>query len=269
MVAPGYNPGVHPIAFELGPIRIHWYGIMVAVGVLAGLWTSLARARRTGLPTQPLVDMAPWVVIGGLIGARALFVVMFWREFFAEAPVWEVFMIYHGGLVFYGGVLGGVLAGLIYAHVKRLPVWRTADVIAPGVLLGYAFGRIGCFLNGCCYGRACELPWAVRFPAEHETGGLPVHPTQLYEAVWALVGFLVLDQFYGRRRVDGWVTGLTLVIYAVCRSVVELFRGDYPAAKYVCGLTPGQLGSIPVLVFGLLILLLRKPGERPELIQGR
>ena len=132
--------------------------------------------------------------MAGLLGARALYVISYWEEGFAGKPWYEVFMIHHGGLVFYGGLIGAVLTSVVYVKWKRLPPMKVGDALAPSIALGHVFGRIGCFLNGCCFGSACSLPWAVRFPAEHQTAGQPVHPSQLYEAGLNLLLYAGLEK---------------------------------------------------------------------------
>ncbi len=140
---------MHPIALRLGPLTIHWYGVMIALAFLAGLWTATLRARREKIPADRIADLTLWLMVGGIIGARFAYVTTYWREEFADQRWTEVFMIQHGGLVYYGGFIGASIAGLIYIHWKKLPFWKTADVMAPSIALGSVFGRAGCLLNGC------------------------------------------------------------------------------------------------------------------------
>jgi phosphatidylglycerol:prolipoprotein diacylglycerol transferase len=240
---------VQKIAFEFGPLTIHWYGVFVAAGFLLGLWSAGRRAGRAGLAAETVYDLGPWLVVGALAGARAWYVVSYWEEAFADQSLWEVVMLRRGGLVFYGGLVGASVAYLIVARVRRLPVWSLADVLAPSIALGQCLGRLGCLMTGCCYGSACAWPWAIRFPADHETRGQPVHPTQLYEAGASLVLFAALAWFHPRKRFDGQVFALYLVLYAVMRGTVELFRGDY-AQRWGGWLTPGQMMSAMMLVVG-------------------
>jgi phosphatidylglycerol:prolipoprotein diacylglycerol transferase len=178
-------------------------------------------------------------------------------------------MIQHGGLVYYGGLIGATLAGLIAIHWKKLPLWKTADVLAPSIALGSVFGRIGCLLNGCCYGRACALPWAVSYPAgQAATGvpfGVPLHPTQIYDALLNLLLYGFLAWLFRRKKFDGQVFATYLLGYAVTRSVVEWFRGDYTAGHQHFGLTPAQLVSVPIFFTGLAlaVLLSRRPPGIP------
>ncbi|MEY4916408.1 MAG: Phosphatidylglycerol--prolipoprotein diacylglyceryl transferase, partial [Verrucomicrobiota bacterium] len=147
---------MHPIAFQLGSLPVRWYGVMMALGFLAGLWTATRRARRVKM-------------FGSIAGARTVYVTTYWKQEFASQPFSEIFMVQHGGLVFYGGLIGAALAGSGYLAWKKLPVWKIADILAPSIALGSVFGRIGCLMNGCCYGYPCDLPWAIHFPADHAT----------------------------------------------------------------------------------------------------
>lgn len=224
---------------------------------MVGLWTASRRSLREGISGETIADLGPWLIIGAIVGARLLYVVSYWREQFADQPFSEIFMIQHGGLVFYGGFIGSTLAYLLYCRLKQLPLRKVADILAPSVSLGHAFGRIGCLLNGCCYGRACSLPWSIRYPVGNSAQAptFPVHPTQIYEALLNLGLYAGLAWVYRRKKFDGQVLAYYLIGYAVIRSTVELFRGDYPAYQYLGGwFTPAHWVSLPMLVVGLILL---------------
>ena len=244
---------MHPIAFHLGPLTIHWYGVMIALAFLAGLWTATRRARRENISSERIGDVVLWIMVGGILGARTVYVATYWKDEFAGQPLSEIFMIQHGGLVYYGGFIGATIAGIIYIRWKKLPLWKIADVLAPSIALGNVFGRIGCLLNGCCYGRVCSLPWAIRFPSGHPTGGLPVHPTEIYDALNNFILYLLLAWLFRRKKFDGEVFATYLVGYAVTRTIMEYFRGDYPPDQIHLGLTPGELISIPIFIIGLVL----------------
>jgi phosphatidylglycerol:prolipoprotein diacylglycerol transferase len=258
---------VHPIAFHLGPLTIHWYGIMIAVAFLVGLWTASRRAPRENISGERIADIVLWLMAGGILGARLVYVTTYWKDEFADQPLSEIFMIQHGGLVYYGGLIGASLAGFIYIRWKKLPLWKVADVLAPSIALGNFFGRIGCFFNGCCYGYPAHLPWAVQFPNQSyawyqqyqqglvgKTGpSLPVHPTELYDAVNNVLLYLLLAWLFRRKKFDGQVFATYLVGYAITRTIMEYFRGDYPSDHIHYGLTPGMLVSIPILIVGLAL----------------
>lgn len=254
---------MHPIAFHLGPLTVHWYGILLAVAFLLGLWTAARRAPRTGIAPEKISDASLWLILGAILGARILYIATYWRESFAGEPFWELFMIQRGGLVYYGGLFGASLAGIIFCLRHKLAIWKVGDVFAPSIALGYVLGRIGCLMNGCCFGRACELPWAIRFPAEHSTGGALLHPTQIYDSLLNLALYAGLAWLYRRKKFDGQVFAAYLMCYAITRSIVEAFRGDYSAAHRHAGLTPAHLVSIGIFVTGAaLFFFLRQRAER-------
>jgi phosphatidylglycerol:prolipoprotein diacylglycerol transferase len=259
---------VHPIALQFGAFTITWYGVMVASGFLAGFWAAARRAPRAGLTGETILDFAPWLIIGAIAGGRTLYVVTYWREQFAGGPWWEIFMVHHGGLVFYGGLIGASLACILGVRLGRLALWRVADVFAPSIALGYVFGRIGCLLNGCCFGRACALPWAVTYPVGHAThpvgeAVVAVHPVQVYDSLLNLGLFLALEWFFRHRKFDGQVFALYLLGFAVTRSIAEIFRGDYTDAHLHSGLTPGHLVSIGIFATGVVFfIVLRRAAKR-------
>lgn len=256
---------------QIGSLSIHWYGILVAMGFLAGLWTASRRSPANEIPAETVLDAGPWLIIGSILGARALYVFTFWREEFAGQPFLNMFMVWRGGLVFYGGLIGACLATILFARLKKISLWKLADILAPSIALGYVFGRIGCLMNGCCYGRACEMPWAIRYPAGHDTHAIgaaatPVHPTQIYDSLLSLVLYLGLAWLYRRKKFDGQVFALYLLAYACLRSLVELFRGDYPSHQRLLSglLTPAHLVSAGIFVAGaVLFWILRKRRSVP------
>lgn len=256
---------MHPIAFQLGSFTVHWYGVMMALAFVFGLWTASRRGLRDGIAPEKVLDIGPWLIIGTILGARTLHVITYWKEEFANQPLREIFMVQHGGLVFYGGLIGASLACILYVRLKKVPLWKMADILAPSIALGYVFGRMGCLLNGCCYGKACEMPWAIRYPVGHETHPVsgpatPVHPTQIYDSLLSLGLYLGLAWLYRRKKFDGQVFATYLMCYAVTRSIVEIFRGDYSQVHLHNGLTPAHLISIAILATGIgLFVLLRRP----------
>jgi len=228
---------------------------MVALGFLAGLWTASRRGLGAGIAADRILDLGPWLIIGTILGARTLYVVSYWREEFAGEPITEVFKVWRGGLVFYGGLIGASLGCVLYVRLKNLPLWKVADTVAPSIALGNVFGRIGCLMNGCCYGRECHLPWAITFPPGSRPAppGVPLHPTQIYDSLLNLGLYLGLAWLYRCKKFDGQVFAAYLVGYALFRSVVEVFRGDYPQHYLGGWATPAQVVSIGVLSAGVLL----------------
>ena len=253
------------VAFNVGSWPVYWYGVLVALGFIAGLWTAGRRGMRDGLPAEKIMDTGPWLIIGAVIGARTLHVITYWRQEFASQPIIEIFNLRQGGLVFYGGLIGATVATVFFLRWKKLPLWKTADAIAPSIALGSAFGRIGCLMNGCCWGRPTNLPWAIHFPPTHETLGVGVHPTEIYAALCNFGLYLGLAWWYRRKKFNGQVFALYLVGYAILRSFVEIFRGDYAPSEYIFGvLTPAQFASIFILAAGLILLWRLHPPREPQ-----
>ena len=289
---------MHPIAFHLGSLPVRWYGVMMALAFFAGLWTATRRARLANVSGDVIADVTLWLMAGSILGARFVYVTTYWKQEFADQPFSEIFMIQHGGLVYYGGLIGATVSGIGYMFWKKLPVWKIADIIAPSIALGSVFGRIGCLLNGCCYGRACDLPWAITFtnPPAHELSGtplnVPLHPTEIYDALLNFILYLALAWLFRRAwktRMEDWgwkieerqrakspssilhppasfadgqIFALYLIGYSVCRSIVEFFRGDYPADHIYAGVfTSAQLLSVPILLAGVALWFWRRQND--------
>jgi len=258
-----------PIAFKIGGFAIYWYGILVAGGFMAGLWTASRRCVLDKLDGKAISDLGVWIIIAGMLGARAMHVVTYWDALYAGKPLWQVLDFRGGGLVFYGGFIGAALAVILYTrfHGKQ-PLWKIADAFAPSIPLGHALGRVGCLMYGCCFGAVCDLPWAVQFPAYSPAydalGQAPgdaahsvhVHPTQIYSVLLnaALYGGLVW--LYRRKRFDGQVFAVYLVGYSLNRFAVEFFRGDYPAEQLWLGwMKPGQQLSLFLVPIGIALFV--------------
>lgn len=259
---------MHPIAIHFWNFPIHWYGILVATGFLLGLWTASRRAWRSGIFADAVMDFAPWLMAGVIAGARILHVVTYWKDDFSRQPWTEIFMIQRGGLVFYGGFFGATIAALIYTRRKTIPLLKFADVLVPSLALGHAFGRIGCLMTGCCFGKQCSLPWAIHFPVGHDTHpkGLPatpVHPTQIYESILNFALYFFLAWLYRRKKFDGHILAAYLLCYAVLRSFVEIFRDDYKPSEYFFhgAISPGQFVSIGIFAAGLILFWTKIPQQ--------
>jgi phosphatidylglycerol:prolipoprotein diacylglycerol transferase len=280
------------------------YGTALMLGFLLAVLICRRRAGSLGLEPAHIFDMGFFAVIGGIVGARLLHVLLNLGFYFTPAnwPKWmgpmgwlgAILATWNGGLVFYGGLGGAILALWIFARRSRLPFPDVLDFAAPGSILGLAVTRVGCFLNGCCFGKPCDLPWAVRFPASSHVhaqqvlGGLigpgdptlPVHPTQLYEALAALGIFAVLWALYPRRRFSGQVAWTYGMLYSAWRFVNEFFRADSgPWRPKIFGklrdlgpLTVFQYMSIPLLGFFATLLVLGwlrgKPRFSPPPAEG-
>lgn len=249
------------VAFEIGSFPIHWYGVLVALGFWIGLWNASRRAVKAGIAAERVWDAGLWIITGTIIGARGLYVATYWENDFASKPIWEIFMVHHGGLVFYGGFIGATISTIIFLRLKKIPMWKFGDALAPGIALGYAIGRIGCLMNGCCYGKATSAAWAIHFPSDHETHGAGVHPSQIYDSLLSFGLFAALTWLWPRRKFDGQVFAVYLMGYAVTRSIVEFFRGDYEVLHLGGWATQAHLISFGIFAAGLILYWqLSRPG---------
>ena len=252
-------PAVELLGRSLGPFTLHTYGVLLAIAFLAALWVASRQAKREGLDAGRITDMAVWVLIAGLLGAKLLLVAVDWR-FFSRNPR-ELLSIFQSGGVFYGGLLAGILVAWLYARRYQLPAWRTADVLAPGVVIGQAIGRLGCFSAGCCWGKPAQVPWAVTFTDVYAARAVgtpmdtPLHPSQLYESVAAFLIFFFLLWLAPRKRFHGQLTLAYVALYSVVRFGLEFLRGDPERGTWFGGLlSTSQILAIALLLGAALVL---------------
>ncbi len=255
---------MHPTLFSLGSLYFHSYTVMFALAFLAGTLLPIRQNFRRAEPFPITTMGGVWVFFGALIGSKTYW----WAQYGEWADLkWGMFL-FNGGLVFYGGLIGGVLAGIAYVRWCRAPLGPVADLVIPYVALAHALGRIGCFLNGCCWGAVTTMPWGVTYPrtlwnAYHEqlTDGLikkgakcslPVHPTQLYEALGCVAIFLLLRFVYRKGAPTGLIVALYMLFYGMLRFTTEFFRGD--SARPLLGLTVSQLVAFGLMAGGLIML---------------
>ncbi|MFI5167093.1 MAG: prolipoprotein diacylglyceryl transferase [Thermoanaerobaculales bacterium] len=228
---------MHPVLIDLGFFQLPTYGVLLFTGIALGIFLAARRGKGVGLDGGRIADLGAWIVLWGLAGAKLLLVITDPSYLRSLAGLWG--MLRAGG-VFYGGLIGAVGAAVVLLRRYQLPFFLTADVLAPSVALGHFFGRLGCFSAGCCYGAACSKPWAVVFthPLARDISGtplgVPLHPTQLYEAAFNLVNFGFLAWLFRRRPPAGSVLGAYLITYGSARFVIEFFRGD-PDRGFVFG----------------------------------
>ncbi len=211
---------MHPIVFKIGELSVYSYGFMLALGVAVSLILVARQARKKGIDEEVVLDLAIISVLAGLIGARLFYVFVYDWDYY-RLNLLQILDFRNEGLVWYGALILGLLVALAYIKIKRLPFWEITDLFAPYLALGYAFGRIGCFLNGCCFGIPTTVPWGMIFPG---LGLIPRHPTQLYSAFLSLVLFVYLLRLYPRRRFTGQVFLTYVIGYALLRFGIEFFR---------------------------------------------
>jgi phosphatidylglycerol:prolipoprotein diacylglycerol transferase len=226
-----------PVLFRLGPVTIHTYGLLMAIGVAFALWFVYVQAKRQGLDATAIVDAGFYIILISLLGAK---LILFFGNlsYYRQYPG-ELLSLARSGGVFQGGLAFGVAFALWYFRRRRLPTWKVADLAGPALALGHGFGRIGCFMAGCCYGRACEAPLGVSFRSQyaHELTGVPlgqpIYPVQLFEAGLNFANFLVLFLILRRKVFDGQVFSLYVVNYSIIRLITEYFRGDHPERAFL------------------------------------
>ena len=255
---------MHPILFEIGTWPVYSYGVLLAAAYLAGLQLAVVRARRAGLDAAKIMDLGIYLIIGALVGAKLMLVVVDF-DYFRANPA-EILSLVRAGGVFYGGLILSFATGLWLVRRYRLPVWASADMYAPGIALGHVVGRLGCLLAGCCYGRPTDLPWGLTFTdpvAASNVGtplGVPLHPTQIYDAGAELLILIILLVFERRGRpFHGRTFWLYILLYAISRFIVEIFRGD--PRGMVLGMSTSQVVSLLILPIALVMLIrLRRAG---------
>jgi phosphatidylglycerol:prolipoprotein diacylglycerol transferase len=228
---------MYPRLFELpwslpsyGPITVYTYGVLLAAAYLLGLKLAMVRAKQRGLDANRVLDLGIYIIISALIGAKLLLLVTDFRTFTANPR--ELLTLARSGGVFYGGLILAVAVALVYIRIG-LPLWTTCDVFAPGIALGHIVGRFGCLFAGCCYGKPTTLPWGITFTdpfAATNVGtplGVPLHPTQLYEAgaEFLILMVLLLTERKGR-PFAGRTFWFYMLLYAISRFIIEFFRGD-------------------------------------------
>jgi phosphatidylglycerol:prolipoprotein diacylglycerol transferase len=258
-----------PHLIEIGGFYIPTYGVLVATAFLVAVWLTGRMARQAGLNHESVINLGIYSALAGVVGAKLLMVIADFRNY-AEHPgnLFTLATLQAAG-VFYGGLLGAMLVGWLYMRARKLPVWRTMDVFAPAVALGHGIGRLGCFSAGCCWGLETRLPWAVTFsnPEAARFGttlGVPVHPTQLYEAFgeFAIFGFLLWR--WRKPHGDGQIIGLYMALYAILRFVVEFVRFQQEPPPWGGPLSDDQWISIGLFIIGAFLLASRRAraGER-------
>ena len=265
---------------------VYGYGFMLCLGFLAAIGYSSRKATQHQLPPNTISDLAMWILVGGIAGARIFYLVQYHERVFAGktglALLGAALNLSQGGLVFYGGMILATIAFFVFCYRKNIPPLLMADLIAPAVFIGLAFGRIGCFLNGCCWGGACELPWAVTFPA----GSVPymqlvqqgtlspdaaatygLHPTQIYSSLNAALLAVLTACYFPRRFKNGAVLALAAITYPITRFLLEILRND-EAGRFGTDLTISQWVSVAMLIFGIALAVYLKTQPRESAAQS-
>ncbi|MFQ5924733.1 MAG: prolipoprotein diacylglyceryl transferase [Dehalococcoidia bacterium] len=262
--------GIDPILFNIGPFALGWHGVFVILAVIVGIAVSLGLARGDGIDRSIIYGIAPWAILGGIVGAR-LFHVLDYLAVYANDPM-AMLRFWEGGLSIFGAILGGTLAGVIYARVSGLSLGHLVDLVAPGLILAQAVGRIGCILNGDAYGMPTDLPWAFVYTHPNAAAttllGVAGHPSPVYEIIWDLLVFAVLWRLRGRIRPEGSLFLVYLSLYAFGRFFIEFTRA-LPQAQYQINVgVLHEAHIIALLVLAvcvpLLISRMRRPGASAQ-----
>ena len=249
---------MHRTIVDLGPLSIRSYGVMLVIAFWLGIELSARIAKRRGLDPTRILDLGLVVLVSSLVGSRLVYVVTHLAEY--QQDKLGVFRVWEGGLTFYGGLAAGVITGMLYLKLKHMPVLRVSDIVAPQLALGIAIARIGCFLNGCCFGKPSGLPWACVFPPDCQAGwilaGRSVHPTQIYSFAANLVIFIVLRKLLKRDLAGGMVFFSFLVLYGVWRFAIDFLR-YYESSMYSgsLGITWNQIVSLAMAAAGVVLIL--------------
>ncbi len=243
--------------FKVFGFSVHAYGLMLAIAFLVAIFGVGKMAKKYEIKFDTIIDLAVWVIIGAVVGARIAYVITEYRYFLA-VPWWYIFMVNSGGLAFHGGLIGGFLTGFWFVKIKKIYPWKLADLVAPFIALGYSIVRLGCFLNGCCYGKISNVVWALRCSANDAALR---HPTQLYSMFGSFLIAVILFKFRNHRRFSGFLFLLYIGLYSIMRFIVEIFRQSpmvFPflsIAQLVCII----LGTV---AFGLIWFFERRDRKR-------
>ena len=267
---------MYPELVRIGSFPINTYGVFLAIAFLAAILITVKLAERDGLPRQKIYDLSLWMLLAGLVGSKIL--MLFVEPEYRENPLLLLSLDFlRSGGVFYGGLLGAVLAGYLLMKRYQLPWWKTADAFAPGIAIGNFFGRQGCFAAGCCWGEPTTLPWGVRFSAlGHQITGVPtdayLHPTQLYESFAMLLVFFFLLWLHKRKRFSGQVILAYALLYSIIRFSIEFVRadprGDILGLTSLTGLSTSQMISVVIGISALVALILRRRRAQPANLEN-
>jgi phosphatidylglycerol---prolipoprotein diacylglyceryl transferase len=259
---------VLPRLFHLGNFSLPTYGLLVSIGVLVGLWISVRNSEKQGIDPELAWNLGILVVFAGIVGAKILYFINDWDTYIAHPSEIFSWSTLQAAGVFSGGFIAAALAAAWYMHKHHMPALATWDAFVPGLALGHAIGRVGCFAAGCCYGKPTDHFWGVTFtsPLAHYWTGTPLghalEPTQLFESAVELANFFILMWLFKRKKFDGQVLGAYLFLYGVARFFLEFLRDDPGRGSVFGGVMTGtQLIAIGLVITGGFIWWLR-PGMK-------
>ena len=251
-------PLIDPVIFEIGPLQVRWYGMMYIFGFAAAylVLVRLSRYRHFSIDRKGIEDFLVYGIVGLLVGARLGYALFYNPMYFLANPL-SVFTVWEGGLSFHGGLIGIVVASLIFGKTREKPFFMLSDMGVVAATPGLFFGRMGNFINGELYGRITDMPWGIVFPG---AGPYPRHPSQLYEAFFeGIVLFVILYWLARKQRIRGFLSAVFLIGYGIARFVVEFFREPDAHIGFIAGVfTMGQILSFLMIAGGVLIIVYQK-----------
>jgi phosphatidylglycerol:prolipoprotein diacylglycerol transferase len=256
---------MHPTLIEAGWFQIRSYGFMLALSFLVGIYLAAWRAKRRGVNPQDMLDLSVYIILSAVVGSRFLYVLFHLEDY--ASPL-EFFALWEGGATFYGGLALALAASVWFTRRKGLAFLAVADIMTPSIALGMALTRVGCFLSGCCFGRATDAPWGVLFPTTCEAGkysaalaielgtsAVHLHPTQLYSSLYGMAIFAVLLLVERRLIKRGALFGLLLVLAGLSRFTVDFFRFYEENTRAIAGLTVSQLMAVALAALGVYLIV--------------
>jgi phosphatidylglycerol:prolipoprotein diacylglycerol transferase len=247
--------------FTIGPFTVYGYGLMIAIGIIAAYLTGEYRAKKLKLNEDRILSLVIWSVAGGLLGAKILFIFTQLEEIMANP---KILLNVTDGFVVYGGIIGGIITAIIYCKVTKLDFLQYFDLLMPSVALAQGFGRIGCFLAGCCYGHETTCPIGITFhDSAFAPNGVSLIPTQLISSGLNFLHFFVLLWIAKHKRGDGQVAGFYLIFYSIGRFILEFYRGDLLRGS-VGTLSTSQFISIFICIAGIVLVVMRNGKQRGE-----
>jgi phosphatidylglycerol:prolipoprotein diacylglycerol transferase len=252
---------VRPVLFHIGSLPLRSYGLLIAIAFLVGIWIGRRRAAARGYEPDMVIDLSVIVILVSVAGARLAYVLVRWAHY--QNDIAGIFRIWEGGLALYGGMVAGTLAALWFFRRREIDIWAGSDLLTPSLAAGVAIGRIGCFLNGCCFGHQCDAPWGVVFSSESMAGmtfpGVRLHPTQIYESTIALAILAVLLLVGRRRRFDGFLFWLFVILLSISRIFIDPIRHYETESIFLkagsFALTNNQAMSVALIVVAVYFLL--------------
>ena len=255
-------PHIDPVIVQIGPISIRWYGMMYLLGFVLARFLVVHRIKKTGkasVTIDEIDSLFVYLILGLVLGARVGYVVFYDLSAYIKNPI-EIFSVWHGGMSFHGGLIGSIIAGLIFTRKDKKDFWELSDLVIVAAPIGLGLGRLGNFINGELYGRVTAMPWGMVFPGG---GPMPRHPSQIYELfLEGVVLFLILWSLSSKGLGPGMVTASFISFYGLFRFIAEFFREPDPQIGFILGIfTMGQLLSALMMVFGVVILLYRARGK--------